>query len=314
MGVRKLSVTFVIIILIASAPALAWGFFGSGFSGLWPGAWFQGIGNAGLTYERVAGSRYIGWEESSPNGFVLSASGKSVAEVANFVHRAPLRGVWWGASQGISLWRNCGLELSGWYLTPKSVTETEFYNDYTQSTTWGDVKPEWGFLEALATFGYGGMSLIAGFRYDHFSVRFSDTVDSTYGTNIANIADMTANSYIPIVGVQCRYDGVTSRLTVRTVGFPVIPGNFSYLEPTGSNTSLIATGNYNNSYFLEVFAEYAWKFGPADIGIFGRYNGTRIKSNATTTGNLGGVISTETWSFGINRNSITVGGQLGLTF
>ena len=237
-----------------------------------------------------------------------------MAEVANFVHRMPLRGVWWGASQGISLSRNCGLELSGWYLTPKSVTETEFYNDYTQATTWEDAKPQWGFLDALATFGYGGMSLIAGFRYDHFSVRFKSAVNSTFGSDMANIADVTANSYIPIAGAQYRYSGATSRLTVRTVGFPVIPGNFSYLEPTGSSTSLIANGAYNHSYFLEVFAEYAWKYGPVDIGIFGRYNGTRIKSNATTTGNLFGVISMETWSFQLDRNSITVGGQVGLTF
>ena len=264
---RKLSVILVAIFLMAFAPALVWGFFGTRFSGLWPGARFDRAGNWG--YGLGAGSFYIGGEESSPNGFVLSASGKSVAEVANFVHRMPLRGVWLGASQGISLWRNCGLEVSGWSLVPKSVTETEFYNDYTQATTW-DAKPQWGFVEALATFGYGGMSLIAGFRYDHFSARFTNAVESTFGSEVDNIADVTANSYIPIVGAQCRYSSATSRLIVRTVGFPVIPGDFSYVEPTGSTTSLIATGHYNNSYFLEIFAEYAWKFGPADIGIFGR--------------------------------------------
>ncbi len=92
MGMRKLSITFVAIFLMASAPALVWGFFGTGFSGLWPGARFERTGSWGLTYGLFSGSRYIGWEESSPNGFVLSAGGKSVAEVANFVHRMPLRG------------------------------------------------------------------------------------------------------------------------------------------------------------------------------------------------------------------------------
>jgi hypothetical protein len=307
MGMRKVSVALVTIFLIASAPALVWGFFGSGFSGLWPGAWFQETGNWGPTYGLFSGSRYIGWEESGPNGFVLSASGKDVGELGDLIHRMPLRGLWWGASQEISLSRNCGLELSGWYLSPKSVTETEFENHYTVDKTW-DAKPQWGFLEALAIFGHEGMSLIAGFRYDHFSARF------TNGPDIGNIADVTANSYIPIVGAQCRYGGATSRLTFRAIGFPVIPGNFSYLEPFGSANSYIATGHYDNGYFLEIFAEYAWKYGPVDIGIFGRYNGTRIKSNATMTGNFGGVITTETWSVGIYRNSITVGGQVGLTF
>ena len=163
---RKLSVILVAIFLMAFAPALVWGFFGTRFSGLWPGARFDRAGNWG--YGLGAGSFYIGGEESSPNGFVLSASGKSVAEVANFVHRMPLRGVWLGHPKGFRSGEIVVLKLSGWFpRTPKSVTETEFYNDYTQATTW-DAKPQWGFVEALATFGYGGMSLIAGFRYRSF--------------------------------------------------------------------------------------------------------------------------------------------------
>lgn len=313
---KRSSVVVFGILVIAFAPALVWGFFGAGLPGFWPGGMFGGTGNCDPYYGRCSDAFYVGWEATPGFDFSLSSQGIPAGggQIA-IGHRPPLRGVWLGASQEIFVSRNCGLVVSGWYLLPSSGTEVEpfdFGGGGLGSRTW-DAKAEWGFVDALATLGCRGGVLLAGFRYDHFSTRFNNPFSFTVRSNPADQADLTANSYMPLVGVQYKYNGATSSLTVRAVGFPVIPGNFSYAETLGSIHRVEATGNYKNSSFLEVFAEYAWKFGMADIAVFGRYNNTHITSDAHFD-EIGEPPMPSTWSAGINRNSWTIGGQLGLAF
>ena len=317
---KKCLLIFTAILLFASAPALVWGFnFSSGFPGLWKGGMFGEARSCDPYSGSRIGSFYVGWEESR-DGFVFAASTEGIGlffDITDLEHRTPLRGLWLGLSKEISLWRNCGVMVSGWYLISSGVSELESINHGTVFDRTWDAKADWGFLEALATFGCGGGSLLAGFRYDHFSTRFTNPFN-LFGIEslVTDRADATANSYIPLVGVQWRNIGATSSLTVRAVGFPVIPGNINYLQSFVGALALEATSHYKNSSFLEVFAEYAWKFGPADIGVFGRYNATHIKSDATFNFIVpGGVIAaSKTYSVGINRNSWTLGGQLALAF
>jgi len=315
---KKCSFVFAAI-LFASAPALVWGF---DFSGGFPGLWKEGMLAGARSCDPYCGSRmgsfYVGREESG-NGFEFAANTKGISlffGVTDLEHRTPLRGLWLGVSKEISLRRDCGVVVSGWYLIPRGVSELETFNTPIFNRTW-DAKAEWGFLEALATFGHGGCSLLAGFRYDHFGTRFVNPFN-LFGIEslVTDRTDVTANSYIPLVGIQWRFIGATSSLTVRAVGFPVIPGNLRYIQSFVGALALETTGHYKNSSFLEVFAEYAWKFGPADIGVFWRYNNTHITSDATFNFIVpGGIIAaSETFSFGINRNSWTLGGQLDLAF
>ena len=105
--------------------------------------------------------------------------------------------------------------------------------------TW-NTRPEWWYLDAAATCAFcTPFKVMAGFRYEHFSVRFDNPSDN-FGivSTTGDEADLTINSYLPFVGLQTTVGGPASNVYVRFIGFPWAPGDVTHSETGISGTRL----------------------------------------------------------------------------
>ncbi len=241
-------------------------------------------------------------------------------------------GLWLGVSNYCQLSDRVGILASGWYLFPSSGDAQENYSTglqlllptedptYGNARTWSTTR-SWGWIDGALVFGSPcGLNLIAGFRWDSYSIKLNNPSPVNplallpTGTS-SDEADLTLNSYIPLIGTQCCWGGPCCGLLVRVVGFPWVPGNLRYGETVneGLGTRLEANVNYNRGYFLEIFSEYSKTCpGFGCVGIFARWNELYCRSdvNPDTQGPTSLRIALVTPI----RTSWTIGGRVALNF
>jgi hypothetical protein len=238
-------------------------------------------------------------------------------------------GLWLGISNYCQLSDRVGIMASGWYLFPSSgdaeernniglgisFDETSLGIQFGLRKIWNTTR-SWGWLDAMAVLGSPcGMNLMAGFRWDSFTVRLTDPRLVVGGVTLPLFgeADLTLNSYIPLIGTQYCCGGPCCGLLVRVVGFPWVPGNLRYGETDILGLRLQANGNYDRGRFLEVFSEYSRKCGDNGcLGFFARWNYLEVRSHAKVE--ILPPIITAVDISGPIRTSWTVGGKATLNF
>ena len=230
-------------------------------------------------------------------------------------------GLWLGISNYCQCSDRVGIMASGWYLFPSSGDAEETYTVSVGSLR-GDFKiwnstRSWGWIDGALVLGDPcGLNLIAGFRWDSYSVRLTDprlfTGRGILLLSSSGEADLTLNSYIPLIGTQSCCGGPCCGLLVRVVGFPWVPGNLRFGETGILGRRLQANGNYDRARFLEVFSEYSRTCpGFGCLGIFARWNYLDVKS--ATNAEFPGTISLVDSVTPI-RTSWTIGGRIALDF
>ena len=189
---------------------------------------------------------YVGWMET------VQKAGWSFADpnpggLFGGKHNFDVSGLWLGLEQKINLTETCGLDLDGWVLIPSNRRGSELESSTTTivvgggpttttiavpgGRTW-NTRSEWWYLDAAATCAFcTPFKAIAGFRYEHFSVRFDNPSDA-FGIVVSPDAeaDLTINGYLPFVGLQTNVGGPASNVCVRFIGFPWAPGDVTHSE------------------------------------------------------------------------------------
>jgi hypothetical protein len=313
---------FAILALVAMALALAPAALNAQglFSGL-PGLPSFGgyLGGSSGCGEKLSPSSnlefYVGWMEDR-EGTTISAdtTGINVAGVASVRHNFTNRGLWLGLSDTVWLSDNLSFIASGWYLVPSNnSTSREQYNGNVAQRTW-ETDSRWWYVDGLLAFGSpSGLNLLAGLRYDYYTVRFKDPFNVAGVLNaFTDTADATSEGWIPLFGAQYAQSSSAGSLVVRAVGVPTLIGNLKYNQTFGAFARAETKGNYNNGWFLEFFAEYSKSFGPGSVGVFGRWNGTKGYVNADFT--AAPFAGTDTFRLTVQRNAWTVGGSFSLNF
>ena len=302
---------------------------------IWPGgmpAFGGGSGACGPAGPRLFEplTFYVGWMET------LRRAGWSFADPdpgGRFggKHNFDVSGLWLGLEQKINLTETCGLDLDGWVLIPSNrrgseleagVTTVVVGTGPTTTTiavpggrTW-NTRPEWWYLDAAATWACcTPFKVMAGFRYEHFSVRFDNPSDN-FGivSTTGDEADLTINSYLPFVGLQTTAGGPASNVSVRFIGFPWAPGDVTHSETgiSGIGSRIDSKGNWNRSYFWEFFAEYNRSVASnMGFGAFFRWNVLHGQTEISATPPSGLAVSSDA-SF--DRNTMTFGGSFSLNF
>ncbi len=306
----------ILLITTFATCASAQGLFGAGLPGLPSLGGFTG-GTSGCGEKLSPSSNleaYVGWMEDR-NGTTINVdtTGIAIGGIRSVQHHFSNRGLWLGLADTISLSDRVAFIASGWYLVPSSATSYEAYNGNVASRTW-DTDARWWYVDGLLAFnGPAGLSLLAGLRYDYFTVRFKNPFNvSGVVSSPSDTADATSQGWIPLFGTQCAYLSSTGNLVVRAVGVPTLAGNIKYNQTLGGFARAEAKGNYNKGWFLEVFAEYSKSFGSGSFGVFGRWNGTQGNSNVSL--DIPPFAGTETFQLTVHRNSWTLGGSFSLNF
>ena len=260
---------------------------------------------------------YIGYMDHR-NGATIRLSTDSVPLLGAFdvTHHYPVRGVWLGLSETISLSKRIGLFGSGWLLLPSNQADTEIYNIGVAGRNW-NTRNSWWYVDGLASFSpFSGFSLLAGVRYDKFTTEFRDPFAAFSVLSLpGDTADVITENWIPLVGGQVGYTCSQSRLLFRVVGFPTLLGSVKYRQTFGGANSLEASGNYKNGYYLELFTQYVRRFGPGEIGAFARWSGTRGEVDLDLDERTQiGLNQNETFNTSVDRFAWTVGGSVSLRF
>lgn len=313
MGMRKFSVVVVIGLVLAMAPALVWGFLPAGLHGFPAiGGYSGGVGSCEPALGGpLAPTIYVGWADSEPRGAHFGAAWidpdiDPIAPPTTFRLRGQgyrNSGLWLGAAKTLYPLEYFGFIASGWYLIPANQVSTDRIGqvDGNFSSLTRSTRTEWWYADGLFAVGpQSGTTLLAGLRYDSFTVRLGDTEQG----------DFISHAWIPLVGFQFYTCRGANNLLMRLVGFPTVGGDLRYKE-SGPAIARDLSGNYGSgSYFLEIFSEYTRKSGAANIGIFGRWN--LIHGQTELTESFLGF--TPRSSFGFNRHGWTVGGTLSIDF
>ena len=293
----------------------AQGLFGAGlpsFGGILGGA--TGCGEK-LCPNMAAPNFYIGWMEDR-QGTSFSADPIDVGG-SSIQHHYPNRGLWLGLSESFFPGDRLSFIASGWYLVPSKTSSRETYPPFPEnlaSVTW-DTDTQWWFVDGVCSFGSpSGLSLLAGLRYDYFTTRFKNPVETLaiVGSRDGDTADVTSEGWIPLFGTQCAYTGAWGSLLARVVGVPTLLGNVKYQQTLFSGDRVKARGNWTNGYFLEFFSEYSKKLGPGTLGLFGRWNLAQGKSNVSLE--IAPIIGSNTYHLTLNRYSWTFGASFSIPF
>jgi hypothetical protein len=192
--------------------------------------------------------------------------------------------------------------------------------DPRNTRTWS-ISRSWGWIDGALVLGSPcGLNLIAGFRWDSYSIKLQNPSPVTpavflpIGTT-SDEGNLTLNSYIPLIGTQACWGGPCCGLLVRVWGFPWVPGNQKYGETgvLGAGTRLQADGNYDTARFLEVFAEYNRPCpGYGCLGFWARWNYLYTHTNTNTV--VPGFTTIVTDGSGPIRTSWAIGGKVTLNF
>jgi len=257
----------------------------------------------------AAPTLYVGWmEDRRGANYQLSGIFLGV-DSFDLSHQYPLRGTWFGLSETIALGDNLGAVASGWVLVQANNTHTselEGSPDFLFPYEWERTPTKWYYIDALLSYRCTeGLTALAGFRYDYYTSHFRQL-----NVPVADTGDVIINNYIPLVGLQWSYLSANTNLVFRTVGFPVIFGNFKLIELFNGDP-FEARGNFKNGYFVEAFTEYSRTLGSAGVGVFARWNLAHTESN--THGGFPDT-GTSTFRLGLQRSSWTLGGSFNLAF
>ena len=312
----------LVLITIMSTAAGAQGLFGIGFPGAsyLNGVWRGSVVGWGAPGRPGTGPTiYVGGsaDYAGGTGFGFSTLGLALFGVTDAQYSYPNRGVWLGFMLPIDLGPRLVLYASEWsFLRAGNVHSLEIYDSGFASREW-QVTPDWTIWEGLALLRLGyGFNILGGFRYDHYDASFKNPANPVSVTSLpTDQADLDFRSYIPLIGAQYEHDSYLGSLLFRAVGFPALGGDVKYLEPFIGVGAFQATGSYRRGYFFELFMEYTKKFGPSQVGLFGRWNELHALSTASVNQLQGGAVQlTQNYDFSFNRTSWTLGGSVSLAF
>lgn len=310
----------IFAILILTGSANAQGLFGMGLPGLPSLGGFAGAtAGCGETLYAKTGtlSIYAGWmEDRQGTRFTVDGGNADVFGVISVRQQYPNRGLWLGVSDTVVLGDGLSVIASSWYLVPSSVPARQHIDlvGFPAARSW-QTDNRWWFADGLFALGRpGGLSALAGLRYDYFTTRFKDPFDSDFGGPDAH-SDVIAATWIPLFGAQYGYAGPSSSLIVRAVGTPVIFGYAKFLDSDGIGTRLEERGRWTRGYFLEFFGEYSRNVGLGSVGVFARWN---LAEGRATNANVERDVSppppSTNYNLGFNRLSWTLGGSISLDF
>ncbi len=309
----------ILLITTFVTSANAQGLFGVGLPGLPPMGGL--LGRTATCGERLfpyftEPVFYVGWMENS-QGTAFTVDPDDVA-FNSIQHNYPTRGLWLGLTESIRTGDWLSFMASGWLLVPSTVNSRETYPPSPFGVTW-DVDPQWGYVDGIfAGSPCSGLNLLAGLRYDYYTARFKNPFEPIVfvGSNDGDIADVTSQSWIFLLGTQCSYAGSWGNLVVRAVGFPALLGNVNYSQTLFTGERLQAKGNWKNGYFLEFFGEYSKRFGLGTVGLFGRWNLIHGQSDVTfedlVPPPFPSIVNTRNLT--LNRSAWTLGGSFSLDF
>ena len=317
----------VLMIFVLAGFASAQGLFGAGlpgfpsFGGFLGGSYTCG----GNVFPKVAAPEfYVGWMDGPGTSFGVDTDSVGFAGITKLRQSYRNRGVWLGLADTVALTDCVSFMASGWYLIPSNTVSRQTFNDGgpgfgLTGRSW-NTDNQWWWVDGLFVFGpcCGPASFLVGLRYDYFTTRFQDEpFDPTMPTPTpppvdGDQADVISQAVIPLIGVQAGYEGANYRMLARAVGFFTALGSVKYNETILAGNRLQATGNYTSGAFLELFAEYARKFGGGEAGVFCRYDYLQGYSNLNVDFLPTG--GSQSFRLGLTRNVWTIGGSFALNF
>ena len=261
---------------------------------------------------------YVGWTGDS-KGAKRDSSGAPVNHEIGDVSQQPITGVWLGLTQQIGLTERFGLIGSGWYLIP-SNTQASGHSDRDVAPSpkerkW-DATTNWWYVDGLVAVNVaGGCSFLAGLRYDNYTTHLQNPFDLVNGplSSPTDTADGTSYAVIPMFGTQVAYECSWGRLSMVGLGAPVVWGSVKNARTNAGVERLEQSGTFDKGYLLEFFADYAKRFGPGQIGVFGRWNLTQAESTNVSVDYLPG-LGSGTFDLTLNRTAWTLGGSFSLDF
>ncbi len=328
----------VLVIFFLAGFASAQGLFGVGLPGLpsfggWPGGSYA-CGEK--LFPRVAPLElYVGWMDGPGTCVGAGTNDIGFAGITSLKQKYRNQGVWFGLADTVNLTDCVSFMASGWYLVPSNTVSRQDFNDGGPGfgllgRSW-NTNSQWWWVDGLFIFGpssspcsgpccCGPAALLVGLRYNYFTTRFQDQpFDPTSPTppppptdDEGDQADVISQAWIPLIGVQTRYEGADYRLLARAVGFPTVLGSVQYNETILVANRLEATGNYSGGAFLEVFTEYARKFSGGEAGVFLRWDYLQGYSNLNVDFLPAG--GSKTFRLGLTQNVWTIGGSFALNF
>jgi hypothetical protein len=242
---------------------------------------------------------YVGWLEQSKGSTWAIERPASIGTAA-----WPLKGLWLGATEEFKRCDGIGLLVSGSLFIPRHSSGTWLPSPQGENYTFEIPSHEWWSIGGLVTTRVSGaFELLGGLRWDRSSIRVAYR-DNTHD-------DYVLNAYIPLVGVQVAQQSCNSSLTVRFMGTPVVLGALKYHFWTGDGYTEYGDFALNNSYFMELFAEYSWCMGNSiTAGGFVKWNSFSAKTQESHL--TGSTTEPVSWSVGIQ--SLVVGGSVSVGF
>jgi len=308
--VMKMTVSALVfwtLVMIAAMPAQADGIFGLGLSGL-PALATAPFDSGKLpVFEPL--NFYVGWQ----------ATRKRDSRRYNL----DMDGLWLGLEGRTNAANRWSAYIDAWVFVAQVSQDASGFEVATNpplptaSRMW-DTRAERYYVDgALVYWCSRRLGALAGFRYDHFSVRLKNPTDvSGFSTNPSDTADITVNSYLPYVGLQCTVGGPVSSVKIRGIGFPLAPANVAINETgaAGILTRLESRGTFQRGYFFEIFGEYNRSIlSDASLGAFFKW--TYLHGNAhLATDFLPGLGSLTSDGSGFFLDSVTFGGRISLNF
>ncbi len=209
----------------------------------------------------------FGWLEH-PNGLTLSDDLPGLLGGIVNVRQRPLRGVWISLKMSAGLLERLALELSGATLLA-GESDGLITSNIGLTADFEGAGLEWFYLQSLFQWDVAGdFSFLAGVRWDHTKVRFHVTRPS------AGNDDFIVNCYMPLVGLQVRRASPAGHISLRLLGFTVVPGNLKFHTWSESSTySQESNQDFSGGHCMEIEAQYSRRvFGTIDASLFGRWD------------------------------------------
>ena len=149
-------------------------------------------------------------------------------------------------------------------------------------------------MDGLAIFRCGyGCNVLGGLRYDHHTIAFNNPVVTSgfVASAPTDQADVNTENWIPLIGTQYREQQLFGKPRIQGGRIPGLGGECDSEDFSAPTFVFKGSSNYRRGYFMELFMEYSKKFGPGQLGLFGRWNVFHAESTLTVDRVAGG----ESW-------------------
>jgi len=262
--------------------------------------------------------------------FEIESKGNTVLGLERIVHKYPQRGYWVAASEMVSYGKLFDVVAQGWYLIPENHKGSSTYqfagSALPNSRTWGragatnwmaDVMVLWSWAPSWRDEGW---SQINGFRYDYYSRRLRDPEDlggfaqAVLPASSSDTVDLTANAFIPYIGIQFAARSSASTAVIAGLLGPVF-GTATHEETWQGGTGRIdrSRESYTRSFFFEIQTELALTVGrDVQLGYYSRMGLINGKGEGTLESDLGAGGS-QSGAYSMNYRKITYIFGLSLT-